>query len=172
MVQKKDGDRKSARGAAASGKAKAVAARRASAPKKVTKKKAAGGGDDEAAKKLRELEQLKRYVRDVLKERGLYEKEMCYQVELLASDLMVFRRIRDEAIKPETALLMVEVSREGEKRAKENPIFVMMTRYADRVRKDLKALLMNREIQPSENVRLKDDDPLTELMGELSKDDD
>lgn len=120
-------------------------------------------------RKSREVEALKSYVTKLLAEQGLYQKEMCYQVELLASDLVVFRRIRDEAVKAETSLLLTETSREGEARSKENPIFVMMARYADRVRKDLRSLLMNREIQPGDDVKLKDDDPLTALMNDLSK---
>lgn len=33
---------------------------------------------------------------------------MSYQIELLASDLLVFRRIRDEALKEETTLTVIE----------------------------------------------------------------
>ena len=37
-----------------------------------------------------EIDSLKRYIRGILQERDKYSKEMSYQIELLASDLLVF----------------------------------------------------------------------------------
>ena len=85
-----------------------------------------------------EIDSLKSYIRGILQERDKYSKEMSYQIELLASDLLVFRRIRDEALKEETTLTVIEKSRENCDRVKENPVFILMARYADRVRKDLR----------------------------------
>lgn len=120
-----------------------------------------------------EIDSLKRYIRGILQERDKYSKEMSYQIELLASDLLVFRRIRDEALKEETTLTVIEKSRENCDRVKENPVFILMARYADRVRKDLRSLMMNQEIQPGgEAGKTKEDDPLSRLMEHLNKEDD
>lgn len=120
-----------------------------------------------------EIDSLKRYIRGILQERDKYSKEMSYQIELLASDLLVFRRIRDEALKEETTLTVIEKSRENCDRVKENPVFILMARYADRVRKDLRSLMMNQEIQPGgEAGEIKEDDSLSRLMEHLNKEDD
>ena len=125
------------------------------------------------SKKSDKVENLKVTIRRILQENGKYSNEMSYQIELLASDLLVFRRIREEALAADTKLIVVEKSREGFDREKENPIFILMARYADRVRKDLRALMMNQEIQQGEENKTKDDDALTKLMEQLSdKDDD
>nr|DAM83363.1 MAG TPA: hypothetical protein [Caudoviricetes sp.] len=125
------------------------------------------------SKKSDKVENLKVTIRRILQENDKYSNEMSYQIELLASDLLVFRRIREEALAADTKLIVVEKSREGFDREKENPIFILMARYADRVRKDLRALMMNQEIQQGEENKTKDDDALTKLMEQLSdKDDD
>jgi hypothetical protein len=125
------------------------------------------------SKKSDKVENLKVTIRRILQENDKYSNEMSYQIELLASDLLVFRRIREEALAADTKLIVVEKSREGFDREKENPIFILMARYADRVRKDLRALMMNQEIQQGEENKTKDDDTLTKLMEQLSdKDDD
>ena len=107
-----------------------------------------------------------------MQENGKYSNEMSYQIELLASDLLVFRRIREKALDENTKLIVLEKSREGFDREKENPIFILMARYADRVRKDLRALMMNQEIQQGDENKAKDDDALTKLMEQLSDKDD
>lgn len=123
-------------------------------------------------RKSDKVENLKVTIRRILQENGKYSNEMSYQIELLASDLLVFRRIREKALDENTKLIVLEKSREGFDREKENPIFILMARYADRVRKDLRALMMNQEIQQGDENRAKDDDALTKLMEQLSDKDD
>ena len=123
-------------------------------------------------RKSDKVENLKVTIRRILQENGKYSNEMSYQIELLASDLLVFRRIREKALDENTKLIVLEKSREGFDREKENPIFILMARYADRVRKDLRALMMNQEIQQGDENKAKDDDALTKLMEQLSDKDD
>ena len=123
-------------------------------------------------RKSDKVENLKVTIRRILQENGKYSNEMSYQIELLASDLLVFRRIREKALDENTKLIDLEKSREGFDREKENPIFILMARYADRVRKDLRALMMNQEIQQGDENKAKDDDALTKLMEQLSDKDD
>ncbi len=105
----------------------------------------------------KQLERIKRYVRGVLKRAGKYSPEMSYQVELLATDLMVYRELRRDVL--EHGVVAVETSREGHRREKVRPSVQMLRQQADAVRADLKSLLMNRE--------LKRDDPGAELGGGL-----
>ena len=123
-------------------------------------------------RKSDKVENLKVTIRRILQENGKYSNEMSYQIELLASDLLVFRRIREKALDENTKLIVLEKSREGFDREKENPIFILMARYADRVRKDLRALMMNQEIQQGDENRAKDDDALTKIIEQLSDKDD
>lgn len=108
-----------------------------------------------------ELANIKRYVRSVLKKTGKWSPEMGYQVELLATDLLVYRRLREELLAG--AVLITETSREGNDRQKVHPAVAALKQQADAVRADLKSLLMNREIE-REGVG-DDGGLLAELMG-------
>lgn len=108
-----------------------------------------------------EITNIKRYVRSVLKRAGKWAPEMGYQVELLATDLLIYRRLRDELLAG--AVLITETSREGNDRQKVHPAVAALKQQADAVRADLKSLLMNREI---ERDGVGDDGGLlAELMG-------
>ena len=108
-----------------------------------------------------EIANIKRYVRSVLKKAGKWSPEMGYQVELLATDLLIYRQLRDELLGGE--VLITEKSREGHTRKKVHPAVSALKQQADAVRADLKSLLMNREI---ERDGVGDDGGLlAELMG-------
>lgn len=109
-----------------------------------------------------EITNIKRYVRSVLKRAGKWAPEMGYQVELLATDLLIYRRLRDELL--EGAVLITETSREGNDRQKVHPAVAALKQQADAVRADLKSLLMNREIE-RDGVGDDGGGLLAELMG-------
>lgn len=120
---------------------------------------------EEATKKL---ENLRRTIRKLLNEQGKYRKELTYQVEVAASTLMAWRKVRDEAITVRSIVLR-ETSREGDERWKAHPIFEMYAKMTDVLRRDLRALQMNKEREKA----LEDDgeggDGLTELMAALGE---
>lgn len=111
----------------------------------------------EEEKKDKRLEIMIRYLRKVLKDEGLYRKEMSQQVELTASTLLVFRKIRDAALSESEEPTVVEMSREGFSRQKANPIYFLYEKMADLLRRDLRALNMNKEL-----TKGKEDKPLDE----------
>lgn len=113
-----------------------------------------------------EVENVKKYIREVLKKRGLWDPELCYQVETTARDILLYRRLSDECLKSETEILIKEVSREGDLRYKMNPIFDAVKKYADVVRNDLKALCMNRSSKKLEKDEA--NDAMDELMKTLN----
>ena len=120
---------------------------------------------EEATKKL---ENLRRTIRKLLNEQGKYRKELTYQVEVAASTLLAWRKVRDEAISIQRIVLR-ETSREGDERWKAHPIFEMYAKMTDVLRRDLRALQMNKEREKA----LEDDgeggDGLTELMAALGE---
>lgn len=128
------------------------------------------GTEDENEKQItRKIENIKTHVRRVLKEHEMYSSEMSYQIELLASDLLVFRKIRDEVLKEDQTPTVTEKSREGEDRIRENPIYNLMAKFADRLRKDLRSLMMNKELAPTESKGDEGNDALTQLMDSLKE---
>ena len=119
------------------------------------------------------LEIMIRYLRKVLKTEGLYRPEMSQQVELTASTLLVFRKIRDAALDELEKATIKETSREGDMRIKNNPIFFLYKEMADLLRRDLRALNMNKELTKGKNDKINDEeeDALTLLMRQQSEDD-
>lgn len=123
---------------------------------------------------LERLENLKSYIRKVLKKAGKYRGEMTQQVELTATTLLIFRKIRGEILENDAPPIIEEKSREGDCRKKENPIYTMYRDFANLLRRDLRALRMNQELAR----RDKDDEETEEgkgtlvtLMKELNKED-
>ena len=119
--------------------------------------------------KDKRLEIMKRYLRKVLQEAGIYRKEMSQQVELTASTLLVFRKIRDFALSDDAVPMIKEVSREGFSREKANPIYFLYEKMADLLRRDLRALNMNKELTKGKGDKLPDDED--DLLVQLLKGD-
>lgn len=121
----------------------------------------------------KKLEMMIRYLRKVLKDEGLYRKEMSQQVELTASTLLVFRKVRDEALNEIEKATIKETSREGDTRIKNNPIFFLYKEMADLLRRDLRALNMNKELTKGKTDKINDEeeDALALLMRQQSEDD-
>lgn len=123
-------------------------------------------------KKDKRLEIMIRYLRKVLKEEGLYRKEMSQQVELTASTLLVYRKIRDVALSDDETPTVTETSREGFSRQKANPIFFLYEKMADLLRRDLRALNMNKELTKGKDDKTDDEeDGLAMLMKRIDKED-
>ena len=120
----------------------------------------------------KKLEMMIRYLRKILKDEGIYRKEMSQQVELTASTLLVFRKVRDVVLSDNESALIIETSREGDKRVKNNPVFFMYKEMADLLRRDLRALNMNKELtKGKEDLKTDDeDDALAVLMRQQTED--
>ena len=121
----------------------------------------------------KKLEMMIRYLRKVLKDEGLYRKEMSQQVELTASTLLVFRKVRDAALDEIEKATIKETSREGDTRIKNNPIFFLYKEMADLLRRDLRALNMNKELTKGKTDKINDEEEgaLALLMRQQSEDD-
>ena len=135
---------------------------------KVSKEKVDSGKTPEKT-----LDGLIRTMRQTLTKEGLYRPEMARQVELTASTLMVFRVVRDVAIRLNQDVTIKETSREGDARIKNNPVIYRYIQVADLLQRNLRALNMNKELTrgKDEKVNESEDDPLALLMKEQKEDD-
>lgn len=123
--------------------------------------------NDKDMAKNDQLDNLKTRIRRLLKNGGTYSKELTYQVETLAIDLLTYRKMYEEAFAPGTTVMIKEKSREGNERYRVNPIFELLGKQSDVVRRDLKALGMNKELRWVNDAlenSANDDDPLARLM--------
>ena len=119
------------------------------------------------------LDGLIRTLRQTLTKENLYRPEMARQVELTASTLMVFRKVRDAVIQECENVTIKETSREGDGRIKNNPMFFLYKEMADLLQRNLRALNMNKELTKGRDDKVNDDeaDPLALLMKEQKEDD-
>ena len=131
------------------------------------KRKAA---DEKRQKEKDTVESVKRYLVTVLKESGVYQKNLGYQIEAASSTIVLFRLVRDFILKNGMEPTVVETSREGDVRIKENPAFRIYAVFDSLLRKDLRALMMNLERIKSADGADGGDDELTELIENLRDD--
>ena len=112
------------------------------------------------------LDGLIRTLRQTLTKQGLYTPEMARQVELTASTLLLFRKVRDVAMSEAESVTIKETSREEHSRIKNNPIFFLYKEYADLLQRNLRALNMNKELTKGKDDKQTetDVDPLALLM--------
>lgn len=117
------------------------------------------------------IEGIKQVIRRQLVKADAYAPELAYQIELTASDILLYRKLRNKALDEETEVTVIEYSRENKPRERINPIFDAMKKQADVVRKDLRALYMNRELRRKEGGKeIKETkDPLKEMMEKLNE---
>ena len=92
----------------------------------------------------KQVDSIKRYIVKLLKEAGAYDATLIYQIELVATDILLYRRIREALFDDEKNKMSVnEKSREGNKRLKPNPMIFQLREQSKVVAKNLDALLMN-----------------------------
>lgn len=77
----------------------------------------------------------------ILKDAGIYSPTQSYQAELAAGDLLMYRKLRKEALKAEP--YFIETSREGHPRHVINPIFDAVSKASLRVTADFEKLCLN-----------------------------
>lgn len=112
-----------------------------------------------------------RYITKKLTEAGAYDPTLSYQVELVASDLLIYRKLRDACLDDEESVTFKEKSREGNSRTKVNPIFSELRRQSKIVQEGLDMLTMNikskkKKAETSDTIQ-----ELTRMMKEEEDDD-
>ena len=112
-----------------------------------------------------------RYITKKLTEAGAYDPTLSYQVELVASDLLIYRKLRDACLDDEESVTFKEKSREGNSRTKVNPIFSELRRQSKIVQEGLDMLTMNikskkKKAETSDTIQ-----ELTQMMKEEEDDD-
>ena len=94
------------------------------------------------AKIRREISNIKRYITKLLKDEGSYQPRLGYQIGSVASDIIIYRRLRDQLLM-RTDFLVTEKSREGFDRTKVTSLVMEVRLQSERVQKGLDLLLMN-----------------------------
>ncbi len=115
------------------------------------------------------VQSIARYIKKKLKDAGVYDPTLAYQVELVASDLLIYRKFRDACLSDDTDVSFTEKSREGNDRIKVSPLFSAMRQQSKIVREGLDALTMNIK---SKKVKKEVDDKLYEILGQFKQFDD
>lgn len=107
----------------------------------------------------------RREIVELLKSAGWWRDELALQAEMAAADLVLLRRLRDEVLGLESAVI-TEVTDHGAKRRKPDPLLAAYQAQANQVRQDFKALSMNYDSRVAKPRGGEDaDDPLARLMG-------
>lgn len=115
------------------------------------------------------IDNIKKYIRTILKDAGVYDKSLGYMIELAASDLLLYRRLRSVCLNDDTPLTYNERSREHDDRIKMNPIFAEFRKQSQVVCDDFDKLTMNVK---SKKKRVEADDNLTKLLNDFPGEDD
>ena len=114
------------------------------------------------------IEGLKRQIKKVLSDYGGYDDTLGLQIELVATDILVYRKLRIALLDPEINLVNVELSREGDERLRVNPLVFELREQSKTVQKGLDSLTMNIKSKKEREVV---EDTFNKFMEELNKDD-
>ncbi len=90
----------------------------------------------------KKVENIKRHIRNVLKNSGGYDVTLGYQIELVATDILLYRKIR-EAVQSLDTVTITEKSREGNDRIKPHPLIFELREQSKVVSRGLDMLMMN-----------------------------
>lgn len=103
----------------------------------------------------------------ILKRQKSYNPLLQYQAEHCASLMVIAQRIRAEIFDGGEDFVEEVISREGNSRAKQNPLYQLYLQYMDRIQDSLKALGMNVDSKPVK----KEDRGMEEFIERFSEDD-
>lgn len=90
----------------------------------------------------KQIENIKRHIRKVLKDSGGYDPTLGYQIELVATDILLYRKLRS-AVQELDSVTVTETSREGHPRVRPHPLIFELREQSKVVSKGLDLLMMN-----------------------------
>ena len=79
----------------------------------------------------------------ILKDAGVYDGRLIFQIEVCATSLMSYRKMRAQYLDPEESCYIVELSREGMPRKKPNPLAAELRQEGAALTANLAKLTMN-----------------------------
>ena len=88
------------------------------------------------------IDGIKRRITKILKDSGIYSPILAYQVEIVATDILIYRKMRAELLEADT-FTAKEISREGHERARTSPLVTLVRKQSEIVQKGLDRLTMN-----------------------------
>lgn len=128
---------------------------------------------EERKKNRKRIEDRVAYYRNrietILKEAGVYESRQIFQIEICATNIMSYRKMRETYLDPKEPCYIVELSREGTPRKKPNPLAGELRQEGAALAANLAKLTMNiKDAKKKEDV----DDKFNEFMKQFQEDDD
>lgn len=108
-------------------------------------------------------------ITDILKDAGVYEARLCFQIEVCATSIMSYRKMRLQYLDPDESCYIVELSREGMPRKKPNPLAAELRQEGAALTANLAKLTMN--IKDAKK-RADADDEFSKFLSEFGDDDD
>lgn len=118
---------------------------------------------------VKRVRSISRYIKKKLEDAGVYDATLSYQVELVASDLLIYRKFRDACLDDTVSVTFEEKSREGHARTKVSPVFSALRLQSKIVREGLDALTMNIK---SKKAKKEVEDSFGKFMAEFGEDED
>ena len=112
---------------------------------------------------------LKRQIRKVLEDYGGYDDTLGLQIELVATDILVYRKLREALLDDSTSLTRTEISREGEGRLRVNPLVFELREQSKIVQKGLDSLTMNIKSKKEREVV---EDTFSKFLDEFNREND
>ena len=123
--------------------------------------------EDMANDAEKQIRSVSRYIRGILKKTGGYDGTQGYQIEMVATDIVVFRKIRKALLEAES-VTVTEFSREGDPREKPHPLLFQLREQSKVVSKGLDLLMMNIK---SKKGKAEAADSFAEFMSAMGRDD-
>jgi len=116
----------------------------------------------------KELNAIKRYIRQVLKQAGVHDGTLGYQIETVATSVVVFRKMRRELMALDS-MTILEYSDKGQERIKTHPLLAAIREQSKLIIIGLDKLTMNIK---SKKVKAEVEDGFTRFMEEMNREDD
>jgi len=105
----------------------------------------------------------------ILKDAGVWESRLIFQIEICATSIMSYRKMRAQYLDPEESCYIVELSREGMPRKKPNPLAAELRHEGAALTANLAKLTMNiKDAKQKADV----DDQFEKFLSEFGDEDD
>jgi len=116
-----------------------------------------------------QIKNIARRIRKILQDSGGYNPRIGYHIDTVASDIVVYRRIRSELLAPDSKMARVEITDAGNERVKTNPLIMEFREQSKVVMKGLDLLTMNIK---SNKVKSEVKSALAEFMEAMKEEED
>ena len=116
-------------------------------------------------KEKNQISGIKGYISKMLREAGVDDQTLAYQIELVATDILVYRKLRQELLDESTKMVRTEHTDRGQARLRSNPLLFDLREQSKVVQKGLDMLMMN--VKSKKGTKEPARDNFAEFMGAM-----